>query len=1217
MKKLLSLLSSLFIINLSNNNAQILLSDTSAFNKPIPNASLCEKDMYMLSGVAELFLPEEYKSGPKSVLPSSIDNSTQPFARSTTWQNGYECGQSASIVHNFTYEINFRRNLPANILSNQYTAHFAWDFFNNGEQYKGVSLFDTWEVMKYCGAPNVQIYGGHLWYGGFTRWMSGYAAYYNAMQNRISDGYYIRAGTPEGLLTLKHWIHDHLDGSSVGGYANFYAQYAGTNATLPVGTPQAGKAVMTSFGSSPSHTWTVVGYDDSIRYDYNNDGRYTNDIDLNSDGIIDMRDWEIGGLKFLNGYSGDSWGNLGYAYMMYKTLGESINTGGIWNHGVYIIKVKPFCQPILTAKLTLNHNSRDKIKVIAGYNTNIAASRPSKTMDFPIFNYQGGDYYMQGDTSVAAKTLEFGLDISPLLSEINSGQNVKYFISVVENDPSGVYTGSIINYSIIDYAGGSPVEIPCSSSNVPLINNDTTTLSLTKTFTFDKISINTSSLLPASLNNTYSTQMQASGGAAPYRWSLQYEYNQEQSNIAFPNVSNEQLSTNTPEGYAFKKIAFKFPFCGKSYDSIWVSEDGYIRFDNQLYNWPFLINKYSLFKETRIITPFHADLSLSGGGIWYKGDANSATFRWKGVVSGQGTSDINIAVKIYSTGKIEFYYGNISFSGNIDWIAGYSGGDYKNYSFLPISNSFTSNTVSKLLSLTPYNYPQNMSITNEGMLTYTPETPCNNCEIRVVALDNANIMAKKSIPLTVNGVQMDYAIFAGGDTIVQAGDTVNLNMHLTNIGTADITNGIMKLRTSNPNVNIIDSSELLPTLIPNNIVDIAQAFKFIVDTTVTDGSVIRFDAYIFTPSDTFTGEISITVNAFILQLGLINIADGNDGQLAPGETSALIITLKNIGGAAASNISAKLKTYDDYVSIISDSAYINRLVSDESANLFYIIKINDNAPLNHVIVFFIDIKASNGYSSRKYFCLSIGKIIETFETQNFDSFDWNISGDLNWFITDSASYTGDYCARSGRITHNQSSSLSVTMNVSSSCNISFYKKLACERDANNHNYDYLAFYIDGEEQTRWDGDVAWSQSVYPINSGQRTIKWSYVKDYSVSYGSDCAWLDDIILPISYDIPFGIGNSVSDINILNSYPNPFGYETCFEFNLNSNTLVSLNIYDITGKIVKTFFNNALFEQGKHLVIWDASDNNGNILSKGVYFAHLITARTIQTIKIVKQ
>jgi len=52
---------------------------------------------------------------------------------------------------------------------------------------------------------------------------------------------------------------------------------------------------------------TICGYNDSIRYDYNNDGQCTNDIDINNDRKVNVRDWEIGGFKFTNSI-GHYWG---------------------------------------------------------------------------------------------------------------------------------------------------------------------------------------------------------------------------------------------------------------------------------------------------------------------------------------------------------------------------------------------------------------------------------------------------------------------------------------------------------------------------------------------------------------------------------------------------------------------------------------------------------------------------------------------------------------------------------------------------------------------------------------------------------------------------------------------------------------------------------------------------------------------------------------------
>jgi hypothetical protein len=222
---------------------------------------------------------------------------------------------------------------------------------------------------------------------------------------------------------------------------------------LPAGTPEAGKFVQTSWGPSPSHTWTVCGYNDSIRYDYNGDGLYTNNIDINGDGKVDMHDWEIGGLKFASGYAGTGWGNQGFCYLMYKCLADAIGYGGIWNHTVYVIDTKQTCNTDLTAKVTLKHTSRNKLKVTMGISTDLAAPVPSYILEFPILNYQGGDHYMQGGTTEADKTLEFGFDLAPLINQINNAQPAKFFLQVQENDPSGVATGEIVNRLYFDSSG--------------------------------------------------------------------------------------------------------------------------------------------------------------------------------------------------------------------------------------------------------------------------------------------------------------------------------------------------------------------------------------------------------------------------------------------------------------------------------------------------------------------------------------------------------------------------------------------------------------------------------------------------------------------------------------------------------------------------------------------------------------------------------------------
>lgn len=70
-------------------------------------------------------------------------------------------------------------------------------------------------------------------------------------------------------------------------------------------------------------------------------------------------------------------------------------------------------------------------------------------------------------------------------------------------------------------------------------------------------------------------------------------------------------------------------------------------------------------------------------------------------------------------------------------------------------------------------------------------------------------------------------------------------------------------------------------------------------------------------------------------------------------------------------------------------------------------------------------------------------------------------------------------------------------------------------------------------------------------------------------------------------------------ILNSelsiYPNPFKTQTTIRMPSSIITLSGLQIYDVTGKLVKSFSISAASE-----IIWDGKDNSGQSLSSGVYF-----------------
>jgi flagellar hook assembly protein FlgD len=62
-------------------------------------------------------------------------------------------------------------------------------------------------------------------------------------------------------------------------------------------------------------------------------------------------------------------------------------------------------------------------------------------------------------------------------------------------------------------------------------------------------------------------------------------------------------------------------------------------------------------------------------------------------------------------------------------------------------------------------------------------------------------------------------------------------------------------------------------------------------------------------------------------------------------------------------------------------------------------------------------------------------------------------------------------------------------------------------------------------------------------------------------------------------------------------------------------VTLKIYDVLGKEVKTLIDNDREAPGTHAVIWNGTNDNGAHVSSGMYFYRLITEHGTLTRKAV--
>jgi hypothetical protein len=96
---------------------------------------------------------------------------------------------------------------------------------------------------------------------------------------------------------------------------------------------------------------------------------------------------------------------------------------------------------------------------------------------------------------------------------------------------------------------------------------------------------------------------------------------------------------------------------------------------------------------------------------------------------------------------------------------------------------------------------------------------------------------------------------------------------------------------------------------------------------------------------------------------------------------------------------------------------------------------------------------------------------------------------------------------------------------------------------------------------------------------------------------------------SGDTPLPIVNIPSEFAILNIYPNPFNPSTTISYELSIGNLVSINIYDIQGRLLETLYEGHM-NAGQYNMLWDA-----NGISSGVYLLRMQAGNDIRTQKLL--
>ena len=404
---------------------------------------------------------------------------------------------------------------------------------------------------------------------------------------------------------------------------------------------------------------------------------------------------------------------------------------------------------------------------------------------------------------------------------------------------------------------------------------------------------------------------------------------------------------------------------------------------------------------------------------------------------------------------------------------------------------------------------------------------------KVPYINSINVIAPEGAYMLMN----DVNVVDGNNNSLDYGETVSLYTTFQNVGQDSSGELIFLLTHEGSSIEFISQEIISVPAAPDEELIIGP-FEFSVNWNIDNGTSLPFSLQAINGSDSWEYSTSLNVSAPEFQLVSMDFLNDVNGTLDPGETVLLQVSMKNIGSSPISYPTFEMTTSDPFISfgeVASDNAYwwdVNEFVT-----ISFEITASNDAPIGHNSVSGIVVGALNTpYSATLPLPITMGLMIEDFETGDFSAFSWSHNGQADWTISSSESHSGDFSAKSGDIGNNQISELSIDMNVLYEGQLQFSAKASSEMGGSGTIYDYLEFYINDDAQNLViGGDTNWEDYSVQLPQGIHTLRWVYHKDNASSSGSDCVWIDRIVFPpgavAPLNIDFGDLNSDNIVNIL--------------------------------------------------------------------------------------
>ncbi len=431
---------------------------------------------------------------------------------------------------------------------------------------------------------------------------------------------------------------------------------------------------------------------------------------------------------------------------------------------------------------------------------------------------------------------------------------------------------------------------------------------------------------------------------------------------------------------------------------------------------------------------------------------------------------------------------------------------------------------SRRLDLTcrPYSYA---ALSREGVLldaghagahgTVTLQLPGSmqpeDLDVVVTGANHAPYFGKvmTGIPSGAHLSLLDYRLTAESvesDGLVSRGEWFSLDLEWVNAGNSPTAADTLLLRTPGEELAVTDSLITVKTAEPGDTFRISPAFRI-----RCSGSAGDMDEWVLSLVHKRSGEeapiyLREHVVAPRLQSGGIRwddrVSGNGNGVAEEGEWLFCSWKIYNAGHFRSDSLGRVETDQGPGLFDRVDSEEAGILPAGDSMTVCFHARVGPNPGYRERSGLWIAEDISGGIADS---CILYpGRFLEDFNQGRLDRFPFVQAGAAPWSADREFSRSEPYSVRSGEISNNGWSRISIMVEADRSDTISFWFRVSSEQ-----GYDFLQFHVDSVMKGRWSGESGWNSYSFAIEPGIHELAWSYTKDQSISRGEDAAWIDDV------------------------------------------------------------------------------------------------------------